>query len=113
VCIQKFPDWPPAARTAHGTTLCHRVQLYHYFVSQSSGFYCHNPLCCFSKSVYCCLFRYDSVRRLLDTLSYNMDVIFHGCYWWWGANVGRRLNSGPLFGHLTPALSLEILNKPP
>jgi hypothetical protein len=30
------------------------VQFYHYFVSQSSEFCCHNPLCCFSISVYCC-----------------------------------------------------------
>jgi hypothetical protein len=22
-CIQKFPDWPPGARTAIGTALCH------------------------------------------------------------------------------------------
>jgi len=22
-CIQKFPDWPPGARTAYGTALCH------------------------------------------------------------------------------------------
>jgi hypothetical protein len=22
-CIQKFPDWPPGARTASGTALCH------------------------------------------------------------------------------------------
>jgi hypothetical protein len=22
-CIQKFPDWPPVARTANGTALCH------------------------------------------------------------------------------------------
>jgi len=22
-CIQKFPDWPPGARTANGTPLCH------------------------------------------------------------------------------------------
>jgi hypothetical protein len=34
------------------------VQLYHYFVSQSSEFCRHNPLCCFSTSVNCCLFRY-------------------------------------------------------
>jgi len=49
------------------------VQLYHYFVSQSSEFCRHNPLCCFSTSVCCCcccLFRYDSVRKLLDTPSY-------------------------------------------
>jgi hypothetical protein len=32
-CILKFPDWPPGARTANGTTLCHWVQLYHYFAS--------------------------------------------------------------------------------
>jgi hypothetical protein len=49
-CIQKFPDWPPGARTANGTTLCHYVQLYRYFVSQYSEFFCHNPLCCFSTS---------------------------------------------------------------
>jgi hypothetical protein len=56
-CIQKFPDWPPGARTANGTALCLCVQLYRYFVSQSSEFCCHNTLCCFSTSV-CCLFRY-------------------------------------------------------
>jgi hypothetical protein len=22
-CVQKFPDWPPGARTANGTALCH------------------------------------------------------------------------------------------
>jgi hypothetical protein len=22
-CIQKFPDWPPGARTTNGTGLCH------------------------------------------------------------------------------------------
>jgi hypothetical protein len=51
-CIQKFPDWPPGVRTASGTALCHQVQLYRYFVSQSSEFYRNNPLCCFSTSVY-------------------------------------------------------------
>jgi hypothetical protein len=55
-CIQKFPVWPPGARTANGMALCHWVQLYRYFVSQSSEFCCHNPLCCFSTSVYCCKF---------------------------------------------------------
>jgi len=33
------------------------MQLYRYFVSQSSEFCRHNPLCCFSTSAYCCLFR--------------------------------------------------------
>jgi hypothetical protein len=36
------------------------MQLYCYFVSQPSEFCRHNPLCCFSTSVYCCerIFRY-------------------------------------------------------
>jgi hypothetical protein len=35
------------------------VQLYGYFMSQSSEFCRHNSLCCFLASVYCCcLFRY-------------------------------------------------------
>jgi hypothetical protein len=32
------------------------MQFYCYFVSQSSEFCHHNPLCCFSTSVYCRLF---------------------------------------------------------
>jgi hypothetical protein len=52
--LQKFPDWPPGARTANGTALCHYMQLYRYFVSQHSEFCRHNPLCCFSTNVYCC-----------------------------------------------------------
>jgi hypothetical protein len=73
-CIQKFPDWPPGARTANGTALCHKVQLYRYFVSQSSEFWRHDPLCCFPTSVYCCrriYFIIDTVRKLLDTPSYT------------------------------------------
>jgi hypothetical protein len=53
-CIQKFLNWPPGARTANGIALCHQVQLYHYFMSQSSEFCHHNRLCCFSMSVCCC-----------------------------------------------------------
>jgi len=37
-CIQKFPDWPRGARTVNGTALCHKMQLYRYFMSQSSKF---------------------------------------------------------------------------
>jgi hypothetical protein len=51
-CSQKFTDWPPGARTANGTALWHWVQLCRYFVSQCSEFCSHNPLCCFSTSVY-------------------------------------------------------------
>jgi hypothetical protein len=69
-CIQKFPDWPPGARTANGTALCHYVQLYRYFMSQSSEFWRFNPLCSFSTSVYCCsLFRY---RLRPETFGYSL-----------------------------------------
>jgi len=47
--------------------------LYRYFVSQSSEFCLHNPLCCFSTRVYfcfCCLFLYGSVQKLLDVPLY-------------------------------------------
>jgi hypothetical protein len=47
-----FPDGPPGARTANGTALCHYIQLCRYFVSQSIEFCNHNPLCCFSVSVF-------------------------------------------------------------
>jgi hypothetical protein len=75
VCTHKFPDWPPGARTANCTALCHYIQLYRYFVSQSSEFFRHNPLCFFSTSVCCCklVFRYDSVRKILVTPSYTVS----------------------------------------
>jgi len=46
------------------------VQLYRYFVSQSSEFCRHNPLCCFSTSVYFCkrIFRY---RLSPETFGYT------------------------------------------
>jgi hypothetical protein len=70
-CIQKFPDLSPRARTANGTALCHKVQLYRYFVSQSSEFCRHNPFCCVSTSVYCCkrIFRY---RLGPETFGYTL-----------------------------------------
>jgi hypothetical protein len=43
-CVQKFPDWPPGARTANGTALYHWMQLYRYFVCQYSEFCRHNPI---------------------------------------------------------------------
>jgi len=46
--------------------------LYRYFMSQSSEFCRHNPLCCFSTSVYCfccCLFRY---RLSSETFGYTL-----------------------------------------
>jgi hypothetical protein len=73
-CIKKFPDWLSGARTLDGTALCHKVQLYRYFVSQSSEFCSHNPLCRFSTSVYCCkrIFLY---RLSPETFGYNLVYI--------------------------------------
>jgi hypothetical protein len=64
-CIQKFPDWPPGARTASGTPLCHYMQLYGYFVNKSSEFCRHNPLHCFSTNNTKCkrTFRYQLSRE--------------------------------------------------
>jgi hypothetical protein len=70
-CIQKFPDWPPGARIANGTALCHWVQLYRYFVSQSSELCCRNPLSCFSTSVYCCK-RIFRCRLSPETFGYTL-----------------------------------------
>jgi hypothetical protein len=66
-CDQKFPDWPPGVRTANGIALRQYVQLYRYFVSQSSEFCRHNRLYC-SQRVFIIVvyFVIDSVRKLLD-----------------------------------------------
>jgi len=67
--IQTFPDWQPGARTANGTVLCHEVQLYRYSLSQCNELCRHNPLCCFSTSVRCCVFRY---RFSPETFGYTV-----------------------------------------
>jgi hypothetical protein len=69
-CIQKFPDWPPGARTANGTALCHYMQLYRYFVSHSSEFSAIT-LCVASQRVFIVVvyFVIDPVRKLMDTPS--------------------------------------------
>jgi hypothetical protein len=80
-CIQKFPDWPPTARTAYGTAFWHWMQLYRYFMGQSSEFCRHNPLKGIAtsnikgKHIY---FFIDSVWKLLDSsvgiaLGYGLD----------------------------------------
>jgi len=63
------------------------VQLYRCFVSQSSEVCRHNPLCCFSASVFCCcLFRYRlspetfgySLVRLVADLTRHLNMLnFH------------------------------------
>jgi hypothetical protein len=45
-------------------------------VSQSSGFYRHNPLCCFSTSVYCCcLFRYRLSPETFGYTPVNNEIV--------------------------------------
>jgi hypothetical protein len=78
VCTRVYPKvsgQAAGARTANGTALCHSVQLYRYFVSQSSEFCRHNPLCCFLTSVYCCkrIFRY---RLSPETFGYTLVHTF-------------------------------------
>jgi hypothetical protein len=70
-CIQKFLDWLPGARTANGTALCHYVKLCRSFVSQSSEFWSHNTLCCFSTSNTKCkhIFPY---RLSLEAFGYTL-----------------------------------------
>jgi len=100
--IQKFPDWPPRARTANGTVICHNVQLYRYFVSQSGEFCCHGPLCCFSTSITKgkFIFRYDSVRKLLDTPSYMNKV-----------KMGKLLQVTTIFGMKKEMLRIFCLSR--
>jgi hypothetical protein len=80
-CIQKFPDWPFEWRTANVTALYDYVQLYRYFVSQSSEFCRHIPLCCFTTSAYCCLFRYR-----LSPESFRYTLVLSSVSLWsdWG-----------------------------
>jgi hypothetical protein len=69
--FQKFPDWPPGARTVNGTALCHQVQLYRYFMSQYSEFCRHDTFMLFLNECYCycCLFRY---RLSPETFGYTL-----------------------------------------
>jgi hypothetical protein len=88
-CIQKFPDWPPGARTANGTVLCHRCScsaiLWVSLVSFAAII-----LCVASQRVFVVVvvvvvvvyFVIDSVRKVLDTPSLQMKR--HNClqcYW--------------------------------
>jgi hypothetical protein len=51
------------------------VQLYRYFVGQFSEFCRHNPLCFFQRVFIVVVhFVIDSVRELLDTLSYYLEL---------------------------------------
>jgi hypothetical protein len=50
------------------------MQLYRCFVSQSSEFCCHNPLCCLSTNIYCYkrIFRY---RLSPETFGYTLVYV--------------------------------------
>jgi hypothetical protein len=73
--IQTFPDWPPGARTVNGTALCHWMQLYRYFMSQSSQLCCHNPLCFFSTSFYYYYYYYCLFRYLLSPEAFGYILV--------------------------------------
>jgi len=71
------------------------VQLYSYFVSQSSEFYRHKPLCYFSTSVYCCnyLLRY---RLNPETFGYTLvhGYVFLISEQWSKVSVAHSLSNG-------------------
>jgi len=98
VCVRvysKFSGLATWSKNCKCYSSLHYVQLYRYFPSQSSEFCRHNPLCCFSTSVYLVsiYFIIDPVRKLLDTPScvcvktlkitvYKaivLSVVLHGC----------------------------------
>jgi hypothetical protein len=70
-CIQKFPDWPPGARTANDTALCSKYSciaiLWVSLVSFAAIILCVASQRVFIFVVY---FVIDSVRKLLDTPSW-------------------------------------------
>jgi hypothetical protein len=80
------------------------VQLYCYFVSQSSEFCRHNPLCRFSTNVYCCcLFRYR-----LSPKSFGYTLVWRTTCWYqihpfvkiiWGGGCGVRRGKTRTQGH--------------
>jgi len=64
---------------ANGRALCHQVQLYRYLVRQSSEF-CRHNLCVGFQRVFVVVVVYfviDSVRKLLNTLSYTHTHVTH------------------------------------
>jgi hypothetical protein len=73
-CIQKFPDWPPGARTGNGIALSTRcsciVTLCVSLVSFASITLCATSQLVFT--VAAIYFVIDSVRALLDTPSYGL-----------------------------------------
>jgi hypothetical protein len=86
------------------------VHFYRYYVSQSSEFCRHNPLCCFSTSVYCCLFHY---RLSPVTFGYTLVCMY---VLWEGLGIFLFTTaSRPALGPTQPpiqwklgALSLDI-----
>jgi hypothetical protein len=73
--IQQFPNWPPGARTANDTALCHIAISWVSLVSFAAI-----TLYVASQRVFVVLvyFIIDSVRKLLDTPLYMIDLTFHG-----------------------------------
>jgi hypothetical protein len=75
-CIQKFPDWPPGARTANGKlSAARRGCIAILWISLVS--FAAITLCVASQRVFVVVSVYfvmDSVRKLLDTPSYSVLV---------------------------------------
>jgi hypothetical protein len=80
------------------------MHLYRYFVSQSSEFCRHNPLCCFSTSFHFCHFVIHSVRKLLVTPSYYLPfwemTVVNGSL---DSSAVQRWDTGWMIGVRDPA----------
>jgi hypothetical protein len=73
-CIQKFPDWPPAARTANGTALITRCSCIAILWVTLMSFAAVTLCVASQRVVVVVVVVYsviDLVRKLFDTPSYN------------------------------------------
>jgi hypothetical protein len=77
-CIQKFPDWPPGARTANGIQLSATRRIYISILCVSLVSFMAITLCVASQRVFAfvsvCFVR-DSIRKLLGTPSYSTPIL--------------------------------------
>jgi len=103
--IQKFPDWHPGTRTANGIALCHKVQLYRYFVSQSSELCRHNTFCCFSTNVFFCCKRIFLYRLNPEIFGYPFVPIGETCML--GTTVCHIIRNVLFFNHCKSRGSLQ------
>jgi hypothetical protein len=90
------------------------VQWYRYFLTQSSDSGRHNPLCCFSKSVYCCcLLRYRfSPETFGYALVYGKFVTLHSTPRHFQAILTWATNGGTWLASLSGRFTTSVKRAP-